>query len=335
MITADPPVAAPALSQTIANASRILLLSHINPDGDAIGSLLAMWHTLHGMNKIVEAFAFPNLPHFVMALPGIANVRIYSHQMALPDVDLVIMLDTAEINRVGPIYIEHPALHQIPLVIIDHHQTNVGQGTINLVDAHAASCTQLLYRLLCAMDVPITPTIATCLLMGVMSDTGGFRTNNTTPQSMQISAELLLAGADHEMITRELYRTVPMSSIVVMGHALTYLRVEDGIVWTHLTQEMLHQSDADITAADEIVVMLQRVAGNRICLLLREVGPQETKISLRSTPDINVAAVAQTWGGGGHKQAAGATIPLPIPQAETVVLQRLRETLAAMEDGNM
>lgn len=335
MITADPQVAAPALRQTITNASRMLLLSHVNPDGDAIGSLLAMWHTLHGMNKAAEAFVFPLIPHFVRSLPGIENVHVYSSQTVLPDVDLVIMLDTAEIDRVGAIYMEHPNLHQLPLLIIDHHETNRGQGTINLIDVHASSCAELLYRLLCAMDVPITPTIATCLLMGLISDTQGFRMNNTTAQSMQIGAALLSAGANHQLVVRELYQSVPSSSVLVMGLALAQLRTENGIVWTRITKEMLHQSGADVTAADEIVMILQRIAGNRICLLMREIGPEQTKISLRSTPDIDVAAVAQTWGGGGHKQAAGATLPLSISQAETVILARLREALATVKDAYM
>jgi phosphoesterase RecJ-like protein len=330
MLYRDPEAAAPAMTEAFARAERILLLTHLNPDGDAIGSLLGMWHVFHRMGKSAVPLASSPLAHSMLHLPAIEQVQVYAPGMALPEADLVCMVDTAEPHRVGALYDDHAAaLDTRPLVIIDHHVTNAGRGTINLVDPHSASCADLIYRLLQAMAVEITPDIATCLLMGVMSDTQSFQTSSTRPATLHATAGLLAAGADHQRITRDLYHAMPYNTTRLIGLSLSRLQREGegALIWTCITQEMLRQSGADESASDEVVIMLQRVAGMRVCAMFRERQDGNVKISLRSTPGIDVAAIARLWDGGGHTQAAGATLMMDIAAAQDAVLPHLRRLL--------
>src|SRR5262249_24819443 len=180
-------------------AERILILTHINPDGDAIGSMLGMWHALQSLGKQALALASSPLPGYTKWLPGADQIQVYRPAMAFPDVDLVIMVDTATLARVGRIYDEQAqALTSPPIVIIDHHVTNEGAGTVNLIQPEAASTCELLYAVFRAIDLPMAPALATCLLLGVTTDTQSFQTSSTSSDSLRVAADLLDLGADQE-----------------------------------------------------------------------------------------------------------------------------------------
>jgi phosphoesterase RecJ-like protein len=318
--------AAPAIAERIANADRILLLTHINPDGDAIGSLLGLWHALHGLGKQAFPFASSPLPSYTEWLPGAEHIQVYQHDNPIPDVDLVILADTANLGRAGRIYDEHAvALGALPIVVIDHHVTNDGGGVLNLIRPASASACELLYTLFRALHVPITPDMATCLLLGLTTDTQSFQTSATKAESLHIAAELIDHGADHGRIVHEVYYALPSSSALLIGKAMAEMRRDGPIVWTVISQAMSRSTGAEDEAADEVVRMMQRIEGVRALAMFKERQDGTTKISLRSKPPINVAALAQLWGGGGHAQAAGATLLMSPSQAEREVLPRLRE----------
>lgn len=321
IIHTDPSFIAPALNEMVARAERILLLSHINPDGDAIGSMLGVWHTLHAMHKTAIPLASSALPSFALSLPGIEQVQVYERGTPLPDADLIWLVDTATLARVGPIHDDHAAtLSSRPLIIVDHHVTNEGEGTLNLIDAGAASCAELVYTLLRAMNAPVTADGATCLLMGMTTDTQSFQTNSTRPETLRIAAGLLEAGAHHQTVVRNIYYATPYSTAQLLGLALSQMQCEDGLLWTIITQEMMQQTGADDGAYDDVLMVMQRVEGVRACVLFKEREDGKVKLSLRSTPDLNVAVIAKTWGGGGHAQAAGATLPMDLAAAAQMVL---------------
>lgn len=329
MIETRPAAAAPAIREHLAPAQRILLLTHVNPDGDAIGSMLGLWHVLRALGKIAVPLASSALPGYVMTLPGIQHVQVYKPGTPLPDSDLVWMVDTADLNRVGPIYDDHAEeLARRPLIIVDHHATNVGGGQVNLIDAEAASCAELLTDLLHAMEAPISAEAATCLLLGIISDTQSYQTSSTRPQSLRTSAALLEAGADQEAVTHTLYYATPYSTAHLLGLSLGQLQHEDGLVWTHISQAMMRQTGADDGAYDDVVAVMQRIAGMRICVLFKERADGNVKLSLRSTPGIDVSAIASMWGGGGHRQAAGATLKMGLEAARQEVLPLLREQVS-------
>lgn len=325
-MTADPAEAAPAVAELLARAQRVLLLTHHNPDGDAIGSLLAMWHLLRDQGKVAYALLSSEPPGFTHILPGYKQLHIYENGTDLPETDLICMVDCANLERVGPVYDDHAStLAAQPLLIIDHHVTNKGEGIVNLVSPGASSCADLIARLFQALAVPITPAIATCLLLGILSDTQSFQTSNTNPGALRAAADLIEAGGDQQAIIREMLFSVPYNTIQLIGLALNNLRREGEIVWLSVPLAMMQQTEAETDAYDQLLSLIQRIAGTRICVLFKERSANEVKISLRSVPPIDVSAIAGTWGGGGHKQAAGATLKMSLEQAEREVLSHIRQ----------
>jgi phosphoesterase RecJ-like protein len=322
----DAAQAAPAMLERIAGANRILILTHINPDGDAIGSLLGMWHALRALGKQPLGLASSPLPSYALWLPGVDQVQIYQPGQALPEADLAILLDTASLARVGRVYDEHAAaLAALPVLIVDHHVTNDGAGTLNLIRPAAASTCELLFVLFQAMGLTITPAIATCLLLGLTTDTQSFQTSATTAETLRAAAGLLELGADNRRIVHEVYFALPSSSATLMGMALAEMRREGPLAWTTVTQAMMRATGAEDEAADEVVRIMQRIAGVRALVLFKERYDGTTKISLRAHPPFDVASLARTWGGGGHAQASGATLLMPPEEAANEVLPRLRQ----------
>lgn len=328
MIYTNPIDAAPAFAATLAKAQRVLILTHINPDGDAIGSLLGLSHALRAIGKQPLPIASSAIPSNTFGLPGIETVQIYSPGMQLPEADLVWLVDTATLERIGPIYTDHRAnLLDRPLVIVDHHVTNNGEGRLNLIDAGAASCCDLLFRLLQAMDLPINPDVATCLLLGLTTDTQSFQVSSTNPAALRAAAELIEAGAAQRNVVNAIYFSMPISTVRLTALALIGLQQEDGLIWAKVTQAMLREAEASDEASDDTMSQMQRISGMRIGALFKERVDGTVKLSLRSVPGINVAQICAIWGGGGHAQAAGATLPMSLAQAEAELIPLLRRTL--------
>ncbi|HNP71722.1 MAG TPA: DHH family phosphoesterase [Kouleothrix sp.] len=331
-IYTDPTQAAPALLAQIEQASRILILTHINPDGDAIGSLLGVWHMLNQLGRTSLPLASSPLPGYATWLPGAGHIQVYRQGMALPEADLIIMVDTAALSRIGRIYDEHTqALANLPIAIVDHHVTNDGAGLVNLIDPHAASTCELLYRLFQAMGIRVDADMATCLLMGITTDTQSFQTSATTASSLRVAADLLDLGAEQRRIVREVYYALPASSAELIGLALADMHNEGPIAWTRVTLAMMRETGAEDEAVDEVVRMMQRVVAVHALVVFKERQDGTTKISLRSIPSINVAQLATRWGGGGHAQAAGATLAMPPEQAEREVLPHLLALVEARD----
>jgi phosphoesterase RecJ-like protein len=329
MISSEPAAAAAAFKDQIDRAERILLLSHVNPDGDAIGSMLGAFHALQAMGKTAIPLASSEMPAYAAALPGIEHVTVYEPGTSLPASDLIWMLDTATLARVGPIFDEHAEeLRRRPLVITDHHVTNDGGGDVNLIAPDHASTADLLLRLLQQMQAPITADAATCLLLGTITDTQSFQTSSTSPETLRTAADLLAAGADLQRIVRAVYFAIPASTVQLSAMALAQMQSEDGLYWVRITQAMLQATGAEDEATDEAVMRMQRIDGVRAVAMFKERSDGAVKISLRSASDtLNVAEIARIWGGGGHARAAGATLQMSLDEAEAAVLPVLREAL--------
>lgn len=326
----DPHAAAAPIAAQIAAASHVLVLTHVNPDGDAIGSLLGATHVLRAMGKQVTPVAMPPLPAYTLWLPAADTIQVYTPGMALPQADLLLVVDTASMGRLGEIYPNHiDQLGQLPMLVVDHHITNDGRGTLNLIQPAAASACELLYQLFAAMDAPISPEAATCMLIGVTTDTQSFQTSATKPSSMRAAADMVERGAQLARVVHEVYFAMPPTNAALMGHALTSMRWENGVAWAFVTRAMMDATGAGDEAADEVIQVMQRLAGIRGMVLLKEREDGTTKISLRSLPPYNVAALAQHYGGGGHAQAAGATLLLAPEAAAADVLPRLRALVDA------
>lgn len=327
--------AAPAFARLLAErgtAGRsILIVTHLNPDGDAIGSLTGLGMALELMGHRPTLLAPSPVPPFVARMPGVERIQCYTENPLLPeDADLVILVDTGDLQRIGRVWVEAQAyLAARPLAVIDHHVTNSGEGTVNLVAPHRASTCELVYELVRAWDVPVTPDMATALMLGLVTDTQSFRTSNTTPASLRVAAELVEAGADRERIVQDVYRNIPATTARLLGLALNRLQYDDQLVWTCVSREMQVAAGADEDGYSEVTDYLAKLGGFRACILLRERPDGAVKVSFRSLPGVDVAAVAQRFGGGGHRQAAGCTIHASLAEAEALVLPALRAQLAA------
>ena len=333
--------AAPAIAACVQDKRHILLITHVNPDGDAIGSLLGLGLYWEQCGYEVTMLAPTPLPIFTERLRSADRIKVYSqapvysNTLPLPEsVDLVVLVDTGDVQRIARVYQEQQAyLAARPLIIIDHHATNSGEGLINLVDPSRSSNCELLYELLKAWDAKITPEIATALLMGITTDTQSFKTSNTTPSALRAAADLVEAGADRALIMRDVYSNIPFETAKLLSLALSELKREGLIAWTHVTQVMQRSVGASDDAAAEVTDYIANLGGLKATALFKERRDGSVKVSLRSVPGIDVAAVAQRFGGGGHRQAAGATLQGPLVDAEQQLLTVLKAAVAQAQDA--
>lgn len=330
MLYSNAEQAAPAIRECFADKDHILIITHVSPDGDAIGSLLGMGLFLQQQGHIVTMVAPTDLPSYAQRLDQVDRVQVYAHNRHLPaSADLVLLVDTGDVRRIGRIYEEQGSyLAGRPLVVIDHHVTNSGEGIVNLVDPAVSSTCELIYHLLRAWDAQITPQIATALLMGVTTDTQSFKTSNTTPSALRTAADLIEQGADRERIMRHVYSSIPFETAKLLALALRDLKREGPIAWTRVTLAMQHEVGADDEAYAEVTDYIANLGGFTATALLKERRDGAVKISMRSLPGVDVAAVARQFGGGGHRQAAGATLDGPLERAEKQLLAALRTAVA-------
>lgn len=317
----------PRILNLLETSHSILCVSHVNPDGDAVGSLLGLGWILRAMDKRPDLALQDDITQEYQFLPGIEE--IIGPQEVAHNYDLIICLDASSVDRMGTVYC--PEIHaQIPLIVIDHHATNTFFGTENWVDIGCAATCQLLVRLADALDIPLTEQIAISLLTGLVTDTLCFRTVNTDANVLQVALRLLAAGADLNHIVWNTLDSRPFGLLKLWGGCLATVQLEDGVIWTTLNAEIrkqndveLHQNDGlanflvTVREADISVTFSQRFAAN---------GQELIDCSLRAKPGFNVSQVAFTFGGGGHPPAAGCTIPGTLQEVSTQVVAALQET---------
>lgn len=335
MVYTNAKQAAPAIADCVRDKRHLLLITHVNPDGDAIGSLLGLGLYWEQLGYNVTMLAPTPLPNYTRRLKGVERIQVYSETPVLPKtVDLIALVDTGDVQRIARIYEEQADyVNARPLIIIDHHATNTGEGTVNLVDPTLSSNCELLYHLLRAWDAQITPDIATALLLGITTDTQSFKTSNTTPSALRAAADLIELQADRTLIMRDVYSNIPFETAKLLSLSLAELKRDGPIAWTHVSQEMQRQTGANDDATEEVTDYISNLGGLKATALFKERRDGSVKISLRSIPGIDVSAVAQQFGGGGHRQAAGATLSGPLEDAERRVLQALRETVSVAGDS--
>ncbi|CAG0936301.1 bifunctional oligoribonuclease and PAP phosphatase NrnA [Thermoflexales bacterium] len=308
-----------ALIQRLQDASHILIITHISPDSDAIGSLLGLAHMLRAQGKTVTpSCADPIRDRFAM-LPGRAAIVT----QASGPFDLVIALDCGDALRLGSIWTNLPQPKPF-LINIDHHISNTGFGQINWIDPAAASTAEMVLQLADLLDVPLTQEIAICLLYGLVGDTLGFRTSNTTAQQLRYAERCMEAGASlYDSIDHQFNRR-SQALVCVWGKAISALKVKDRIACTSISKAMREacgMGTAELGLSSFLVSMneVDRVA------VLVEKDDGRVEISLRAKRGHNVAQAAVSLGGGGHALAAGATIAGPLEAATAQVLKALKE----------
>ncbi len=297
-----------AVAEAIRARDRFLLVTHENPDGDALGSLLAMKVALDelGKDSVMYLYGDSPLPSEYMFMP-LAQLK-----RRLPEdwtERVLIALDCANESRIGP---EQDLLSRPPLVInIDHHHDNTGFGALNLIVPTASSTGEILRDLIAELGIDLTPDLAEALYIALVTDTGRFQYTNTTPRALRLAAELVEAGANVHRVFQGVYESVQFAKLKLLARALDRAQIYDGgrFVVSYLTRQDFSDIGAAEAYAEGIIDYLRAVEGADMAALIREPprsdGPSR-RISLRaSTDELDVSAIARQAGGGGHRQAAG------------------------------
>ncbi|HYR47846.1 MAG TPA: bifunctional oligoribonuclease/PAP phosphatase NrnA [Candidatus Polarisedimenticolia bacterium] len=305
----------------------ILIFGHKDADGDTLGCSLAFAEALRSAGKHAWIVIPPPLPQMYAFLPGFEELE--EEPPAGTDPELVFFFDSGNLERSGS-SVKQIASHAT-IVNIDHHPSNSRFGDINVIDPEASAVGQMVMELLDHLDYPITRTIATNLYVALLTDTGGFRHENTTPKALEDAARLARLGADPGRIATQVYKMRPETTLKLSGLALATMRIElqGRLAWAKVTRRMLREAGAVMAESEGIIDTLNSIAGLELAILFKEVSGELTKISVRSRGAVDAAALCATFGGGGHIRAAGAEIEKPMEEAVRLVLTAAKEAIGA------
>ena len=267
----------------------------------------------------------PPLPQMYTFLPGFGEIQEQPPHGIDPH--LVFFFDSGNLERSGS-SVKLIASHAT-IVNVDHHPSNSRFGDLNVIDPDAAAVGQMVTEMLDHFGFPITPTIATNLYVALLTDTGGFRHENTTPRALEDAARLARLGADPGHIATLVYKMRPETTLKLNGLALATMRVElEGrLAWAKVTRRMLREAAAVMAESEGIIDTLNSIAGLELAILFKEVKSDLTKISVRSRGGVDAAAMCATFGGGGHIRAAGAEIDKPMDETVKLVLATAKEAI--------
>lgn len=376
------------LVEKIKSSQNILLVSHVTPDGDALGSSLALFLTLKKLGKNVsvvmageKSARFSYLPNFSEVKNEIIGTREFVitlntsntqaphkvkyqtetnkiHLIITPSdgnfksedisikegkhqYDLIIITDTPNLERLDSIYDGNTEIfYETPIINIDHHGDNESFGEINLLDSSSSSVAEMLVSIiesLSATQPLLDSDIATCILTGILSDTSSFQNNNTTPKSLTVAAQMIAAGANHQAIIKNIFKSQPISQLKVWGKILTKLQIKPSLklAWASLSLAELQESGASSEETGGVIdALIRNLPDINIFMLLIQT-PDQIKGSLRSNLPININPIATELGGGGHSQASGFRLyDMTLVEAEQLVLQTIEKHLSPSNTTN-
>lgn len=319
------------LLKKIRQGNRFLLTSHINPDGDAIGSALGLARLLRRMGKGAVVWNRDPTPTVYRPLPGSERIHVGEEPPAgFPDMfDAIIVLECPSPDRTG--IDKH--LSARPVINIDHHLGNQCYGSVNWVDSAAPAVGEMVYRLAQGLKLDLDPETASCLYLTLVTDTGGFRFSNATPAAFEAAAALVRDGAHPEQVSQWLYESQPLPVVRLAGEMLRTLEVhEDGRIATaRLTQEMFERVGASPGDSEGLIDFPRSVAGVEAVALIRQREDGTHKVSLRSRGEVDVEKIARHHGGGGHRNAAGFVLEGDGEDVRQRVVTALTAALAPVE----
>ncbi len=304
-------------------AQRIFMVTHVAPDGDAVGSMLGLGWALRGLGKECVMCCGDRVPTTYSYLPGADSIQA---QGPKGTEDLIVVLDSSDLDRLGEVGSSR-AFSEVPTLNVDHHVTNKGFGTCNLVDEKAAATAELVWDIISGLGVDVNRDIATCLLTAIVGDTRGFCTVNTTPRTLRIAAELVQAGAPLAAISSYLFNNRSLAYVRLWGKALEGVRNRDGVIWTEITQEMREEAGASEEEGSGVVSFLLGLDGTAVALVFKERDDDLVEVSLRAKPEFDVSRIAARFGGGGHPQASGLVMAGGVQAVRDRVLSAIGETL--------
>jgi len=312
------------IANALKSCNSILISVHKNPDGDALGAQLGLMYALEKLNKSVTAHNLDPVPEVYRFLPGWERIR--TGKTVEGRYDAVVVLD-AEPSRTGLFDSAYPAKTALN---IDHHVTNPLEWPMTWLDPDAAATGEMVHKLITLLDVPIDRAMALCLYTSIFTDTGSFRYSNTTPKSMRIAAELIEAGADPWLVTENVYESFAYRRLKLLGIVLAGMeRSEDGrVAWVVVTDGLYRQCGASAEDTDNFVNFVRSTKGVEVAVLFRQTAETQYKISLRSKGRVDLSGLAQSLGGGGHKNAAGSVLNGSLDEVKNKVISEVSRAIA-------
>ncbi|MGC9223329.1 MAG: DHH family phosphoesterase [Terracidiphilus sp.] len=315
-----------AILEVLKQGERFLVCSHVRPDGDSLGSMLALGMVLQQMGKHADLVSANRIPLQYRHLPGSDSIHTASQVQGAYDAAVILECDSIKRTHLQ-------GISELFLVNVDHHLTGQPFAHLNWIDYEAASVGEMVYRLVQAAGARITPEIAECLYTTVLTDTGGFCYGNVRASTFAMAREMVEAGADPTAIAHAIYFSSPISKLLLLGTALRRLKREGRIAWLWVTHQDMQRTCSTEEDCEGIVNVALSMAQVDAVVFLSELSDGGVRMSLRSKGDFDVAAIAERLGGGGHQNAAGCTLQGAIPQALKEVLTELRGTIAEWNPG--
>ncbi len=312
------------VAAAIREAQEIALISHVSPDPDAIGSMLGLMLGLDAMGKEVIPFNQDGMPANLAFLPGADRVQTHIPGGYQPD--LLITLDSADHARTGALG-QGVTEAATRLANIDHHATNDRFGDAAWVLDDAASTAEMIPALFSALDITMTVKMATCLMTGLLSDTLGFSTTSVTPGTLRTAADLVAGGADIAHLSEVVLRQQSYKDVQIWSIGLSHMMLEDRVLWVTIPMADRARYGIEEATSAELSNHLKHVNEADIVAVFTEVTVSEVRLSIRSRAGIDISGVAMSMGGGGHTQAAGATMALSLNEAIETVVPRLKDLL--------
>jgi len=302
-------------------AQSIYIACHVMPDGDAVGSLVALGLTMQRLGKSCTTACADPVPAKYRFLAGVRDV--VSRPPAAEEI--LVTVDVNAIDRLGSLY-DEAIFHSRPVINVDHHVTNTLFGTVNLVQPLPSSA-EIVYALLRHLKAPPDKDVAAALLTGLLTDTRCFRTGNVTARQLRTAVALTDAGISLAELTELLFNREPASTICLWGQALASAETQGRVIWTEIDREMMRRCRASASDADGLVSLLASTMGVDAALVLREKDDGRIEVSMRAGPGWDISGVAMQLGGGGHPRAAGCTVAGTMAAARERVLSAVENAL--------
>lgn len=308
------------IHQHLVNSSKILIVPHQNPDGDALGSLSALTEYMISLEQQVVLFCLTPVSKKYSFLRHVNNVEIDPNIFDDEEIDTIVILDSSDMRYAG---VEKYAQNSSAKIInIDHHQTNEKYGHMNMVASGASSTAEVLYNFFIYNDIEINHHMATSLLTGIVTDTENFTNPATTTSSLNVAGELLSHGGNLNLITKWVVKNKTVNLLRLWGLVFSRLNTREEIVYTYITRDDLKKFGVSEAEAEGVANFLNNLEGAKISLMLRETEDGKIKASFRTTrDDVDVAALAKKFGGGGHRKAAGFSAEGTIEQVVDKVIK--------------
>ena len=320
MTTTSPEI--PRIVDAIRSRRRFVLSSHSRPDGDSLGSQLAMIYALQAMGKEALAINADPAPPPLMAFPGVRDIRIASSVEG--EFDAAIIMECGDLQRTGV-----SGLQRFFAINIDHHPGNSGYGQINWFDATAAACAEMVYELVRALGVPLTGEIATHVYLAILTDTGSFHYSGISPRTFEICRECLEAGVDPVLVARKVYDSNNMGRLKLFGAVLGAMQIDTTgrIAIVYVDHEMARTAGGTYEDTEGLVNLPLTVKEIEAVIFFKQERGDEYRISLRSKGNIDIGSIAKEFGGGGHRNAAGLTVTGPIEQLQKTLIEKIERAI--------